>query len=50
MSTRKLVVETAKFNILTVHSPDEGAELFRLFPVVNAVLVRHRWAKRRLPT
>jgi DNA-binding NtrC family response regulator len=39
LSTRKLVIETAKFNVLTAHSATEGAELFRLFPAIDAVIV-----------
>ena len=39
LSTRKLVLETAKFNVLTAHSWREAGELFELFPRVNAVIV-----------
>jgi len=39
LSTRKLVLETAKFNVLTAHSWHEAGELFELFPRVNAVIV-----------
>jgi len=39
LSTRKLVLETAKFNVLTAHSWHEAEELFDLFPRVNAVIV-----------
>jgi DNA-binding response OmpR family regulator len=43
LSTRKLVVETAKFNVLTAHSTQEALEILRLFPKVNlAVLVQSR--------
>jgi hypothetical protein len=39
LSTRKLVLETAKFNVLTAHSWREADELFDLFPRVDAVIV-----------
>lgn len=40
LSIRKLVLETAKFNVLTAHTTDEALDIFRLFPNVNvAVLV-----------
>jgi|SRR5579884_2193098 CheY-like chemotaxis protein len=43
LSTRKLVVETAKFNVLTAHSTKEALELLRIFPKVDlAVLVESR--------
>lgn len=43
LSTRKLVVETAKFNVLTAHSTREAFEIVRLFPKVNlAVLVESK--------
>src|SRR5689334_1409065 len=40
LSVRKLVLETAKFNVLTAHSTREALDLFHLFPNVSmAVLV-----------
>jgi len=39
ISTRKLVIETAKFNVLTAYSADEGLELLRLFPAVSGVVI-----------
>ena len=40
LSTRKLVLETAKFNVLTAHSSREALDLFHLFPNISgAVLV-----------
>ncbi len=39
LSVRKLVLETAKFNVLTAHSTKEAMELFRLFPNSNAVVI-----------
>jgi DNA-binding response OmpR family regulator len=41
LSVRKLVLETAKYNVLTAHSTREALEMFSLFPNINvAVLVR----------
>ena len=43
LSVRKLVLETAKFNVLTAHSTREALDLFHLFPNVSlAVLVPSR--------
>ena len=39
LSTRKLVLETGKFNVITAHSTREAIELFSLFPNVNGVVV-----------
>src|SRR4051794_19390747 len=40
LSVRKLILETAKYNVLTAHSTSEAIELLQLFPKVNvAVLV-----------
>jgi DNA-binding response OmpR family regulator len=39
ISTRKLVIETAKFNVLTAYSTDEAMELLRLFPAVSGVVI-----------
>jgi hypothetical protein len=40
LSVRKLVLETAKHNVLTAHSTREALDLFHLFPNVSmAVLV-----------
>lgn len=40
LSVRKLVLETAKFNVLTAHSTEEAIAMFQLFPnVAGAVLV-----------
>lgn len=36
---RKLVVETAKFNVLTAYSAEEGRELLRLFPRIDAMVI-----------
>lgn len=39
LSVRKLVLETAKFNVITAHSTAETLELFRLYPNVNMVVL-----------
>lgn len=39
LSTRKLVLETGKFNVLTAHSTDEAIVLFQKFPKVEAVVI-----------
>jgi DNA-binding response OmpR family regulator len=40
LSVRKLVLETAKFNVLTAHSNREALDIFHLFPNISmAVLV-----------
>ncbi len=47
LSARKLVIETAKFNVITAHSPEEFLELAKLFPNVDAVIMHTRLADRR---
>jgi DNA-binding NtrC family response regulator len=39
LSTRKLVLETAKFNVITAHSSDEAKQILRQFPNANALIV-----------
>lgn len=39
LSVRKLVMETAKFNVLTAHSTREALEIVRLFPRVSAAVI-----------
>jgi CheY-like chemotaxis protein len=40
LSVLKLVLESAKYNVLTAHSTDEALDIFHMFPNVNvAVLV-----------
>ena len=39
LSARKLVLETAKHNVITAYSGSSGIELFRRFPNVDAVVV-----------
>ncbi len=38
LSTRKLVLETAKFNVLTAHSTDEALDIFQSFPNAACVI------------
>src|SRR5689334_2722755 len=39
LSVRKLVLETAKFNVLTAHSTREALDIVGLFPNVNAAVL-----------
>ncbi len=39
LSSRKLVVETAKHNVLTAYTPAGGLELLHRFPAVDLILV-----------
>ena len=39
LSARKLVVESAKHNVLTAYSADDGLDLLHRFPRVDAILV-----------
>jgi DNA-binding response OmpR family regulator len=39
ISTRKLVLETAKFNVITAYDGPEGIELLRRFPAVDAIVL-----------
>jgi CheY-like chemotaxis protein len=39
ISTRKLVIETAKFNVITAYSGQEALELFTRFPAVSGVVL-----------
>ncbi len=39
LSVRKLVLETAKFNVLTAHSTREALDLFDLFPNITAAVL-----------
>lgn len=39
LSTRKLVLETGKFNVLTAHSTQEAIAIFKLFPNLNAAVL-----------
>lgn len=39
ISTRKLVIETAKFNVLTAYSAREGIETLKRFPAVDGLVM-----------
>jgi hypothetical protein len=39
ISTRKLVLETARHNVITAYTKDSGAELLRRFPNVDLAVV-----------
>lgn len=39
ISTRKLVIETAKFNVLTAYSAGEGIETAKRFPRIDGVIM-----------
>ena len=39
ISTRKLVIETAKLNVLTAYSAREALELLRRFPAVDGMVI-----------
>ena len=39
LSVRKLVMETAKFNVITAYSSQEAVELLHRFPNVDAIAV-----------
>lgn len=39
LSVRKLVIETAKFNVITAHSAEELRESVELFPNASAVIL-----------
>jgi len=46
ISTRKLVIETAKLNVITAYSPDEAIEMLARFPNVNGVVVDTELGRR----
>ncbi len=39
LSTRKLLLESAKHNVLTAYSPSEGTQMFQRFPHVDVVAI-----------
>lgn len=41
LSVRKLVLETAKFNVLTAHSTEEAMEMAGLFPNISGAILVH---------
>lgn len=42
LSARKLVLETAKFNVITAHSSREAMELCQQFPKIDALIIHGR--------
>jgi DNA-binding NtrC family response regulator len=39
ISTRKLVIETAKFNVITAYSAQEGIDTIHRFPSINGIVL-----------
>jgi DNA-binding NtrC family response regulator len=39
ISTRKLVIETAKFNVVTAYSAHEAVETLNVFPAIQGVVI-----------
>ena len=39
LSTRKLLIESAKHNVITAYSAKEGQEMFERFPRVDGVVI-----------
>ena len=39
LSTRKLLLESAKHNVITAYSSEEGIQMFKRFPKVDAVVI-----------
>ena len=39
LSTRKLLLESAKHNVVTAYSSEEGIRMFKRFPNVDAVVI-----------
>jgi CheY-like chemotaxis protein len=39
ISTRKLVIETAKFNVITAYSALEALDTFQIFPRLNGIVL-----------
>jgi DNA-binding NtrC family response regulator len=39
ISTRKLVIETAKFNVITAYSSEEAVETLKKFPALDGVVL-----------
>ena len=39
ISTRKLVIETAKFNVITAYSGEEAMETLRKFPAIDGIVL-----------
>lgn len=49
ISTRKLVIETAKFNVLTAYSAEEALTTLRRFPAVDGVVMDAEMPDRPCP-
>jgi len=47
LSARKLVVETAKHNVLTAYNLRDGLDLLHRFPNVDVILVHSRMLEQR---
>lgn len=45
ISTRKLVIETAKFNVITAYDPQEAIQSLKRFPNVDGVVVNAEMAE-----
>ena len=39
ISTRKLIIETAKFNVITAYSSEEAIETLRKFPALDGIVL-----------
>jgi sulfur transfer complex TusBCD TusB component (DsrH family) len=50
LSARKLVIETAKFNVITAYSKAELMEVVERFPAVDAVVVHRDLMARGIET
>jgi|SRR5690348_17184886 DNA-binding response OmpR family regulator len=51
LSTRKLLLESAKHNVVTAYSSEEGIRMFKRFPRVDAVVIDSELkGKERLAT
>lgn len=49
LSSRKLVLETAYFNVLTAYEPEETTDILSRFPNVDAVIIHSELYRNRLP-
>ncbi|MGA7245133.1 MAG: hypothetical protein WBX19_18240 [Terracidiphilus sp.] len=47
LSARKLVVETVKHNVLTAYNAEDGIDLLKRFPNVDAILVHAAQLSKR---
>jgi hypothetical protein len=47
LSSRKLIIETAKHNVITAYNAESGLELLRRFPQVDAIFVHADLLKQR---